>query len=105
METSNPIQGRLRGRTDEELVVKGVSPEYLKALRSGALKITYEPGGEPIEKRVARHIDAFRKVVSAYNQTSSEPVILANLPEYADIVKNGVGAYLSPSAPGERPPQ
>ena len=105
METSNPIQGRLRGRTDEELVVKGVSPEYLKALRSGALKITYEPGGEPIEKRVARHIDAFRKVVSAYNQTSSEPVILANLPEYADIVKNGVGAYLSPNAPGERPPQ
>ena len=29
--------------------MKGVSPEYLKALRSGALKITYEPEGEPIE--------------------------------------------------------
>jgi hypothetical protein len=87
---------------DAALAVKGVSPEYLKALRSGALKITYAPGGEPIEMRVARHIDAFKKVVSAYNQMSNEPIILANLPEYADILKNGAGAYLSPNAPGKQ---
>jgi len=102
METSNPIQGRLRGRTDAELLVKGVSPEYLKALRSGALKITYEPEGEPIEVRVGRHITAFRKVVSAYNQLSAEPVVLTNLPEYSDIIGNGVGAYLSPKTHGKK---
>jgi hypothetical protein len=104
METSNPIQGRLRGRTNEALIVKGVSPEYLKALRSGALKITYDPEGEPIEMRVARHVEAFMKVLSAYNQVSAEPIILAHLPAYADILKNGVGAYLSENAPGEKRP-
>jgi len=101
-ETSNPIQGRLRGRTNADLIVKGVSPEYLKALRSGALKITYEPEGEPIELRVARHVTAFRKVVSAYNQLGGESVVLTNMPEYSDIIKNGVGAYLSPKTHGKK---
>jgi hypothetical protein len=95
METSNPIQGRLRGKTDADLIVKGVSPDYLRALESGALKITYEPDGEPIERRVARHITAFRKVVAAYNSSGAGQVILENLPEYSDILEKGVGAFLS----------
>jgi hypothetical protein len=98
METSNPIQGRLRGRTNAELIVKGVSPEYLMALKSGALKIAYLPTGEPIERRVARHITAFRKVIEAYNSLSDKPVILTNLPEYSDVLEKGVGEYLTRGA-------
>ncbi len=94
METSNPIQGRLRGKTDTDLIVKGISPEYLKAFKSGALKITYEPDGEPIERRVARHITAFRKVVEAYNSLNDGQLTLTNLPEYPDILEKGVGEYL-----------
>lgn len=95
METSNPIQGRLRGRTNAELIVKGVSPEYLKALESGALQIAYLSTGEPLERRVARHITAFRRVIVAYNELSDRPIILKNLPEYEEILENGVGEYLS----------
>ena len=95
METSNPIQGRLRGRTNAELIVMGDSPEYLKAVESGALQIAYLPTGEPIKRRVARHITAFRRVIEAYNELSGRPVILTNLPEYDEVLENGVGEYLS----------
>jgi len=102
METSNPIQGRLRGKTNAGLIVGGVSPEYLKALESGALKIAYEPTGEPIERRVARHITAFRKIIGAYNSLHDRQVILTNLPEYGDILEKGVGEYLSRGAEGRK---
>ncbi|MBD3179791.1 MAG: succinylglutamate desuccinylase [Candidatus Latescibacteria bacterium] len=94
METSNPIQGRLRGETSAELIVEGVSPEYRMALESGALQIAYKETGEPIERRVARHVTCFRRVIEAYNQLGNKPVILENLPEYEDILQNGVGAYI-----------
>jgi len=95
METSNPIQGRLRGRTSEALIVDGVSDRYLQALESGALRIVYEPDGEPLSRRVGRHVQGFCAILSAYNDaTEDKPIDIAGLPSYHDRLEHGVGHYL-----------
>lgn len=95
METSNPIQGRLRGRTNEDLIIKGVSERYKQALESGALRIEYLPEGEPLERRVGRHIAGFRTVLNVYNKSYPEnPIVIENLPSYDELMANGVGHYL-----------
>ncbi len=96
METSNPIQGRLRGKTNADLIVKGISPRYLEAQESGALRIVYEPTGEPIKRRVGRHIQGFIALLEAYNLVVDEnPIEVDSLPSYHDIMDGGLGSYLN----------
>ncbi|MFH2036772.1 MAG: succinylglutamate desuccinylase [Candidatus Zixiibacteriota bacterium] len=96
METSNPIQGRLRGKTDENLILKGISPEYKTALESGALRIEYKPDGEPLAGRVGRHVQGFKSILESYNEfNAGNKVIIENIPSYNDIVENGIGNYLN----------
>ncbi len=96
METSNPIQGRLRGRTNEELILKGLSPRYNEALESGALNIEYLPTGEPLKLRVGRHIMGFKAIIDAFNEEYEDrSVIVENLPDYSEFMKKGVGAFLN----------
>lgn len=95
METSNPIQGRLRGKTNTDLILKGESERYLQALESGALRIEYQPTGEPLERRVGRHVMGFKTILSVYNDLHPEnPIVIENLPSYDEIMANGIGHYL-----------
>ncbi len=95
MEVSNPIQGRLRGKTNADLITKGVSNSYKLALESGALRIEYDPEGEPLDRRVARHVQGIITLIEAYNVDHKKKAIrLVNLPDYHDIVDNGIGFYL-----------
>ena len=59
MESANPSQGRLRGRTDEALVLTGRDKAYARASKLGRLFIPYEED-QPLELRVARHVAAMR---------------------------------------------
>jgi hypothetical protein len=54
METGNPSQGRLRGKTDERLALTGEDKFYAKASELGNLFIPYEKD-QPMDLRVARH--------------------------------------------------
>jgi len=95
METSNPIQGRLRGRTSEELLVSGVDPWYRIAERLGTMRITYDPGGESLSRRVARHLQGLRALIDAYNeQHPDSSFTLEGLPAYTTLIHEGVERYL-----------
>lgn len=95
METSNPLQGRLRGKTDIDLLVTGVSKNYATAKASGALKIAYEEPGEDLEKRIGRHISGFEAVLRSYNELFPEnSVEVSGLPTFEEIREKKVGAYL-----------
>lgn len=95
MEVSNPIQGRLRGKTNADLITKGVSNSYKLALESGALRIEYDPEGEPLDRRVARHVQGIITLIEAYNVDHKKKIIeLINPPHYQDIIDNGIGYYL-----------
>ncbi|GHS99016.1 succinylglutamate desuccinylase [Synergistales bacterium] len=95
METANPSQGRLRGRTDETLALTGLDKAYAKAAALGRLFVPYGPDGKPLSQRVARHvasISAFLEMLSLFDEENG--VTVENVPGYEDIIQKGVGSYL-----------
>ena len=95
METANASQGRLRGKTDESLVLTGKDPTYVKAQKIGRLFVPYDENGHPIEERVGRHLTGVVQhiIVMGENEPDKE-IIIEGLPSYEDLQKNGVGTYL-----------
>jgi hypothetical protein len=97
METSNPIQGRLRGPTNIDLILNGIDIRYQTALEEGRMRISYSPEGESLAKRVGRHLAGIAAVVSAYNEMYPDsPLMLEGLPAYTDLLSQGAGAFLNP---------
>ncbi len=96
METSNPIQGRLRGKTTTQMILDGKSPNYKKAKDTGALKIIYDDDAESLEKRVGRHLAAFTAIINAYNfEYPDKAITITGLPTYSEIIENKIGKYLN----------
>ena len=95
METANASQGRLRGKTDENLVLTGKDPTYVKAQKIGRLFVPYDENGHPIEERVGRHLTGVVQhiIVMGENEPDKE-IIIEGLPSYEDLQKNGVCTYL-----------
>lgn len=96
METSNPIQGRLRGKTDADLITHGVDRFYAKAKKTANFRITYdEVNGYPLKVRVARHLAGISAILNAYNDKFPEKQIkYSNIPSYEEVTSNDVGYYL-----------
>ena len=94
METANPAQGRLRGATDERLVLTGKDPMYERAARLNRLFVPYDAKGQPIDLRVARHVTAVNEFLSVMaRKKPQQAVVLAKVPSYGDMVKKGIGTY------------
>jgi len=95
METANASQGRLRGKTDENLVLTGKDPTYVKAQEIGRLFVPYDENGHPIEERVGRHLTGVVQHINVMGENEPDKeIIIGGLPSYEDLQKNGVGAYL-----------
>lgn len=95
LETANPSQGRLRGRTDENLVLTGIDPIYVKAAEAGRLYVSFDENGHPIDERVGRHLESINQIILAHNDIYPDnAIIVNNLPVYNDLVTNGIGVYL-----------
>ena len=95
METSNPIQGRLRGRTSSELIITGKDEQYERAVKTKSFRISYDITGEPLSLRVGRHIQGIKAILDSYNDVSKDKkIVFENIPSYDDLIKNGVETYL-----------
>jgi predicted deacylase len=95
METTNPAQGRLRGRTDEYLVVHGRDRFYVQASEHHRLSVPYPETGWPIEVRVARHLAGVRELVTSLGATQPEKAVtLVNVTDYDALVHRGLGTLL-----------
>ncbi len=95
METGNPSQGRLRGKTNEELVLTGKDPCYVIANDLGLLYIDYNSGELPLELRCGRHLQGIIEYISAYNElTEDKQLIVSGIPTYSEMLENGIGYYL-----------
>ena len=96
METSSPIQGRLRGETNVDLMLNGYSENYMIAKKTGALRIDVRDEGEQLEHRVGRHITAFKAILSSYNELNPDNLIeITGLPTYEELTTNKIGKYLN----------
>jgi len=95
METGNPVQGRLRGRTDADLAVTGRDHWYEVASRRGLLAMPYDERGIPLEIRVARHLAGIRAILEIYNADSgAHTILLDGLPEPGNLQEKGLGFFL-----------
>lgn len=97
METSNPSQGRLRGRTSADLVVTGRDKFYVKAAEYGRLYVAYDENGHPLSMRVARHVTGVAQIAVAYTELGLGNLVIEGLPSYSDMVGD-IGPYLIPNA-------
>ena len=100
IESANPEQGRLRGRTNEALIVEGVDKYYARAGELGLLYVPFGEEGSPLAERVGRHIQTVStlfEVFSAHNPDRT--IAVDNLPTLHEVLPNGLGALLAP--PGE----
>lgn len=94
METGNPSQGRLRGRTDENLVLTGKDPCYAVAYRLGLLYVDYSAGNLPIQLRVGRHLMGITEYINAFNDNSDKKISVSGIPTYDQMVSSNVGDWL-----------
>lgn len=98
LESPNPAQGRLRGRTDGELVVSGKDPMYAKAAKRGRLYVPYPEEGIPLSVRAGRHVASVMAITAAFSVLNPDrEIVIEGIPTYTEIVDNGVGQYLAAS--------
>ena len=103
VEVAEPMLDRIRGITDEELLMSGKDRFVMKA---GEHKLLYAPideNGWPIDKRVARHVETARTIMEVNGMMNPDQIItFEGVPTYEEILENGVGAYYhDPSAAPE----
>jgi hypothetical protein len=97
METPNPAQGRIRGRTTADLALTGRDEIYERAARAGRLFVPFDADGWPLEVRVGRH--ATGVVLFAGGLEGVRPgrgVTIRGLPSIEELRRDGLGPYLLP---------
>jgi len=95
METANPVQGHLRGRTTARLAVTGRDDQYATAARRGLLAMPYDSTGIALETRVSRHLAGIAAIVDLYNgKAPSARIDMGGWPDAGPLQDNGLGRYL-----------
>jgi hypothetical protein len=94
MESANPAQGRLRGRTDAALVMLGRDRFYTQAADEHRLSVPFPSGGWPLSVRVARHLAGVQELANRLGDIVGRRLTLSGIPPYRDVVTRGLGAYL-----------
>lgn len=95
METANPSHGRLRGATNEELVLTGKDPYYLKAAENGYVWVPYDENGVSIEERVARHLTGIHYLCEEYGTLYGEKLSIVGIPSYDELLNGSLSDYLN----------
>jgi hypothetical protein len=96
METANPAQGRLRGKTSAELILTGKDRMYIKAYGAKRLYVDFDEEGQPLAGRVCRHLAGIDEFLKAFSETMPDrAVVLGSLPLPEDIRDQGIGAFLN----------
>lgn len=99
IESANPAQGRLRGRTDEALIVEGADRYYTRAAELGLLYVPFGAAGSPLDERVGRHLQTVSTLLEVFSSANPDrPIVAENLPTLEDVLRNGLGAFLAAPA-------
>lgn len=95
IESANPAQGRLRGPTNEALIVDGVDRYYNRAGELGLLYVPFGEEGSPLGERVGRHIQTVSTLLEVFSSYHPDRTIgVDNLPTFDDVLQHSLGAFL-----------
>jgi len=94
LEAPEPFLDRVRGVTDEKLLLTGQDEFVMKAGEHGLLYWPIDENGWPIDIRVARHVRTIEKIAELWTRFhADEAMVFANLPSYDEMINEGVGHY------------
>jgi len=94
VEVAEPMLDRIRGITDEELLMSGKDRFVIMAGEHNLLYAPIDENGWPIVKRVARHIAVATKLMEVNNMVHPENTILIEgIPSYETLMAEGLGGY------------
>lgn len=94
LESPQPFLDRVRGITDEALLLTGKDPFVMLAGKHGLLYEKIGEDGWPIDVRVGRHASTILELAQSWNDLSQgEPITITNVPRYDEIISNGLGHY------------
>ena len=97
IESANPAQGRLRGPTNEALIMEGRDRYYDRAGEMGLLHVPFGKEGPPLAERVGRHIQTVSMLLEVFSTYNPDRAIsVENLPTLQEVMKRGLGACLAP---------
>ena len=104
-EAPEPFLDRVRGITDENLLLTGKDPFVMRAGKYGLLYEKIDEQGWPIDVRVGRHTSTILQVIQTYSETYPDKTVeVSSVPRYAEVIEKGVGHYFyNPAmAPADR---
>jgi hypothetical protein len=95
LEAPEPFLDATRGRTDRKLLLTGQDEFIVRAGKRGLLFEKIDEKGWPIDVRVGRHCTAILEILEIWSgDNPARAVAVGGVPKYADVIKNGTGAYL-----------
>lgn len=98
-EVAEPFLDRIRGITDEKLLMEGKDEFVMEAGKYGLLYAPMDENGWPIEIRVGRHSSTMLQSIEIFNMMNpGKEVVISNFPRYAEIVEKGLGGYFKDPA-------
>ncbi len=96
LESPEPFLDRVRGVTDEALLLTGKDEFVMKAGEKGLLYWPIDENGWSIDIRVARHVRTIEKLAELWGRFNPEsPMVFSGLPSYEQMVANGIGHYFT----------
>jgi hypothetical protein len=94
-EVAEPFLDRIRGITDETLLLEGKDEFVKKAGEHGLLYAPMDDSGWPIAVRVGRHASTVLQTLETFNtmETPERQILVSGVPRYAELVDKGLGAF------------
>lgn len=103
-EAPEPFLDATRGVTGEKQLLEGKDDFVVKAGEHGLLFAPMDEDGWPIDVRVGRHLSTILQTMENWNEFyPGKEIICEMVPRYAELIENGVGAYLK--NPAEAKPE
>ncbi len=99
LEAPIPFLDQPTGPKTVKLLLDGKDPFLLSLAKKKKLFVPYDEKGWPMENRVGQHLSTALEILRQFSRKNAgREIVLAGVPRYADLLKNGVGAYfLDPS--------
>jgi predicted deacylase len=95
LEAPEPFLDATRGRTDRKLLLTGKDEFIVRAGKRGLLFEKIDEKGWPIDVRVGRHCTTILEILDVWSgDNPAKAVVVSGVPKYAEVIKNGTGAYL-----------
>jgi hypothetical protein len=104
-ETANLVIGSFRGKPTQQLLHDGKDPFYAILAKRGKLFVDYDPAvGISLDVRVGRHLSTVMELARGLSMMNpGKPIAIEQVPEYAEVVENGIAAYLEPQLTTSEP--